>query len=193
MNRPARTEHHKDHERDDAEGLGLSPEPRPALAGSWLSSLLHKGEKVVATARKPEQIAEFSEKYPETALAVALDVTSQTSVDAAVKGALDRFGRVDVLVNNAGYGLAGAIEEATEAEFMPVFETNVFGLLRVTKALLPQFRTRKSGHIVNLSSNWRVDRVAGLGVLQREQVCGEWLVRGVGGGDDAAGCVGDGG
>jgi NADP-dependent 3-hydroxy acid dehydrogenase YdfG len=66
--------------------------------------LLADGEKVVATARKPEQIAEFSNKYPETALAVALDVTDQASVEAAVKSALDRFGRVDVLVNNAAMG-----------------------------------------------------------------------------------------
>ena len=117
-----------------------------------VEQLLAKGEAVVATARKPEQIAEFSERYPETALVVALDVTDQGSVEAAVKRAMDRFGRVDVLVNNAGYGLAGAIEEATESEFMPVFETNVFGLLRVTRALLPQFRKQKSGHIVNLSS-----------------------------------------
>ncbi len=117
-----------------------------------VEQLLAKGEMVVATARKPEQIAEFSERYPQTALVLALDVTDQESVEAAVRDALKRFGRVDVLVNNAGYGLAGAIEEATEAEFMPVFETNVFGLLRVTRALLPQFRKQKSGHIVNLSS-----------------------------------------
>jgi NAD(P)-dependent dehydrogenase (short-subunit alcohol dehydrogenase family) len=114
--------------------------------------LLADGEQVVATARKLEQIAEFGGKYPETALVVALDVTDQGSVEAAVRSAVDRFGRVDVLVNNAGYGLAGAIEEATEAEFMPVFETNVFGLLRVTRALLPQFRKQRSGNIVNLSS-----------------------------------------
>ena len=117
-----------------------------------VEKLLADGEKVVATARKLDQIAEFGERYPETALPVVLDVTSDESVASAVKGALDTFGRVDVLVNNAGYGLAGAIEEATEAEFMPVFETNVFGLLRVTRALLPQFRKQRSGHIVNVSS-----------------------------------------
>ena len=114
--------------------------------------VLAQGGKVVATARKPEQIADLGEKYPETALAVALDVTNEASVEAAVAKAIEHFGRVDVLVNNAGYGLAGAIEEATEAEFMPVFETNVFGLIRVTRALLPQFRKQRSGNIVNLSS-----------------------------------------
>ena len=114
--------------------------------------LLHRGDRVVATARKPEQIADFQVNYPETALTIALDVTVQASVDGAVAAALEKFGGVDVLVNNAGYGLAGGIEEAVEAEFMPMFETNVFGLIRVTKALLPQFRKQRSGHIINLSS-----------------------------------------
>jgi NAD(P)-dependent dehydrogenase (short-subunit alcohol dehydrogenase family) len=117
-----------------------------------VEKLLADGDRVVATARKLDTIAAFGQKYPETALAVTLDVTSDASVDAAVQAALAKFGHVDVLINNAGYGLAGAIEEATEAEFMPVFETNVFGLLRVTRALLPHFRQQKSGHIVNLSS-----------------------------------------
>lgn len=114
--------------------------------------LLAAGELVVATARKPEQIADLARSHPDTALVLPLDVTSQPAVDSAVAATLARFGRIDVLVNNAGYGLAGAIEEATEAEFMPVFDTNVFGLLRVTRAFLPHFRRQKSGHIVNLSS-----------------------------------------
>jgi NAD(P)-dependent dehydrogenase (short-subunit alcohol dehydrogenase family) len=114
--------------------------------------VLAAGGNVVATARKPEQIADLQQKFPDRALALALDVTDQAAIDGAVAAAIARFGRVDVLVNNAGYGLAGAIEEATEAEFMPVFETNVFGLIRVTRALLPQFRKQKSGNIVNLSS-----------------------------------------
>ena len=114
--------------------------------------VLAGGAKVVATARKPEQLAELGKQYPETALILPLDVMEQDAVEAAVKAALDRFGRVDVLVNNAGYGVNGAIEEVSEAEFMPMFETNVFGLLRVTRALLPQFRERRSGNIVNLSS-----------------------------------------
>jgi len=114
--------------------------------------LLAKGDKVVATARKPEQIADLRERYPDTASTLPLDVTSDTAVEAAVTAAIETFGHIDVLVNNAGYGLAGAIEEATEAEFMPVFETNVFGLIRVTRAVLPYLRRQRSGHIVNLSS-----------------------------------------
>jgi NAD(P)-dependent dehydrogenase (short-subunit alcohol dehydrogenase family) len=114
--------------------------------------LLAKGDKVVATARKPEQIADLRQRYPETVLTAALDITDPAAIEAAVTAAIETFGHIDVLVNNAGYGLAGAIEEATEAEFMPVFETNVFGLIRVTRAVLPYLRRQRSGHVVNLSS-----------------------------------------
>lgn len=113
---------------------------------------LRSGYKVVVTARKREQIADLTKQYPDAALALSLDVTDQSSVDGAVAAAIEQFGRVDVVVNNAGFGLAGAIEEATEAEYMPVFETNVFGVIRVTKAFLPHLRKQRSGHIVNLSS-----------------------------------------
>ena len=91
-------------------------------------------------------------QYPQTAKALALDVTDVGQVDSAVTQAIERFGRVDVLVNNAGYGVAGAVEEVSEAEFKPMFETNVFGLLRVTRAFLPHLRKQRSGHILNLSS-----------------------------------------
>lgn len=114
--------------------------------------LLADGAKVVATARKPEQLSDLAAKYPETALVLPLDVTKDDAVQSAVEKTLAKFGHVDVLVNNAGYGTAGAVEEVSEAEYMPMYETNVFGLIRVTKALLPQFRERRSGHIVNLSS-----------------------------------------
>lgn len=125
--------------------------------------LLLRGDKVIATARKPEQLADLGQQYPEHALIAALDVTDQGSIDAAVAAAIDKFGRVDVLVNNAGFGLTGAIEEATEAEFMPVMDTNVFGLLRVTRALLPQLRKQRCGHIVNLSSIGGLIATPGLG------------------------------
>jgi len=108
--------------------------------------------RVIATARKVEQIADLAGKYPDTARVFALDVTRPEQIEAVAKDAITAFGRVDVLVNNAGYGIAGGIEEATEAEFLPVFETNVLGLIRVTRAFLPQFRKQRSGHIINLSS-----------------------------------------
>jgi len=113
---------------------------------------LKAGERVIATARKPEQIAELARQYPDTARTFALDVTKPAQIEAVAAEAIAAFGRIDVLVNNAGYGIAGGIEEATEAEFMPVFETNVFGLIRVTRAFLPQLRKQRSGHIINLSS-----------------------------------------
>lgn len=114
--------------------------------------LLANGDIVVATARKVEQVADLAAKFPDTALALPLDVTDPVAIDFAVAAAISKFGRVDVLVNNAGYGICGGVEETTEAEFMPVFETNVFGLIRLTRAFLPYLRKQRSGNIVNLSS-----------------------------------------
>jgi NADP-dependent 3-hydroxy acid dehydrogenase YdfG len=125
--------------------------------------VLKAGGKVVATARKLDKVADLEAKYPQTAKALALDVTDAGQVDSAVTQALAKFGRVDVLVNNAGYGLAGAIEEVSEAEFMPMFETNVFGLLRVTRAFLPHLRKQRGGHIINLSSIGGVVASPGIG------------------------------
>jgi NAD(P)-dependent dehydrogenase (short-subunit alcohol dehydrogenase family) len=114
--------------------------------------VLKSGGKVIATARKVDQIVDLEEKYPGDARAFTLDVTDAAQIHSVVAQSVTGFGPVDVLVNNAGYGLAGAIEEATEDEFMPVFETNVFGLMRVTRAFLPHFRKQRRGSIVNLSS-----------------------------------------
>jgi NAD(P)-dependent dehydrogenase (short-subunit alcohol dehydrogenase family) len=114
--------------------------------------LLASGATVVATARKVEQLKELEAKYPATALIMGLDVTKQKQMDDAVTDALARFERIDVLVNNAGYGMVGAVEESAEGEFRPMFETNVFGLIRMTQAVLPHMRKRRSGHVVNLSS-----------------------------------------
>jgi NAD(P)-dependent dehydrogenase (short-subunit alcohol dehydrogenase family) len=114
--------------------------------------VLKNGERVVATARKLEHIKDLEEKYPDLVRTYALDVTDAAQILSVVAQANALAGPIDVLVNNAGYGLAGAIEEATEDEYMPVFETNVFGLIRVTRALLPHLRERRSGHIINLSS-----------------------------------------
>jgi NADP-dependent 3-hydroxy acid dehydrogenase YdfG len=125
--------------------------------------VLKAGGKVVATARNLDKVADFETRYPQTAKALALDVTNAGQVDSAVTQALAQFGRVDVLVNNAGYGVAGAIEEVSEAEYMPMFETNVFGLLRVTRAFLPHLRKQRSGHILNLSSIGGVVASPGMG------------------------------
>ena len=137
--------------------------------------VLKAGGRVVATARRPEQIADLEQKYPERALALPLDVTREDSVESAVEAAIARFGRIDVLVNNAGYGVAGAIEEVSEAEFMPMFETNVFGLIRVTRAVLPHLRRQRSGHILNISSIGGVAASPGWGYYQGTKFAVEGL------------------
>jgi NADP-dependent 3-hydroxy acid dehydrogenase YdfG len=113
---------------------------------------LRTGHKVVATARKPEQIANLGYHYSDRCLVLPLDVTNGAHISYALGETIAKFGRVDVLVNNAGYGVVGAIEEVSEPEFKSMFETNVFGLLGVTRAFLPQFRKQRSGNVLNLSS-----------------------------------------
>ena len=114
--------------------------------------VLAKGDKVVATARKPEVLADLIKKYPDTARAVKLDVTDLEDAKNSVQEAIKEFGRIDVLVNNAGYFLGGAIEEATDEQIRRQFDTNVFGVVNVTREVLPILREQKSGHIVNIGS-----------------------------------------
>lgn len=114
--------------------------------------VLKAGDKVAATARKLDNIEDLEKRYPKTAKALVLDVINAEQVGSAVAQAFAHFGEVNVLVNNAGYGVAGAIEEVSEAEFLPMFETNLFGLIRVTRAFLPHLRKQRNGHILNLSS-----------------------------------------
>ena len=114
--------------------------------------VLANGGKVVATARKPEVLADLVEKYPETARAVKLDVTNLQDVKNSIETAVKEFGRIDVVVNNAGYALVGAIEEAHNEEIQKQFDTNVFGVVNVIREALPILRAQKSGHIVNISS-----------------------------------------
>jgi len=115
-------------------------------------AVLAKGDRVVATARREETLADLERQNRSHARAVRLDVTEPTQVKAAVKAAIDAFGRIDVLVNNAGYGLMGAVEEVSDAQIRQQFETNLFGLLNVTRAVLPLLRQQKSGHILNVTS-----------------------------------------
>lgn len=112
---------------------------------------LELGDRVVATSRDPSKVyAAFGKT--DRLLAMPLDLRDEAQINATVSDAAGHFGRIDVLVNNAGHGLLGAVEEASDAEVKHVFETNVFGLLRVTRAVLRYFRRQRSGHIVNLSS-----------------------------------------
>ncbi len=112
---------------------------------------LAQGDAVVATARNPAAITkQFGAN--ERLLPVNLDVTNEAEAHEAVGHAIKKFGRIDVLLNNAGYGLLGAVEEASNTEVQRVFNTNVFGLLNVTRAVLPHMRRQHSGHVVNISS-----------------------------------------
>ncbi len=114
--------------------------------------VLLKGYKAVVTSRKREDVLDITAKYPETALAIKLDVTNPEEIAAAVSEAVAHFGTIDVLVNNAGIGYFGAIEESEEAEVRQMFEINVFGLAHVTMAVLPTMRKQRSGHILNVAS-----------------------------------------
>jgi NAD(P)-dependent dehydrogenase (short-subunit alcohol dehydrogenase family) len=132
--------------------------------GALITELaLAKGDNVVATARNPEAIEKRIGQHPNL-LAVALDVTNEEQAKAAASKAVERFGQIDVLLNNAGFGLLGAVEEATQAEIEAVYRTNVFGLLAVTRAVLPHMRARRSGRILNVSSIGGYRAAAGFGV-----------------------------
>jgi NAD(P)-dependent dehydrogenase (short-subunit alcohol dehydrogenase family) len=116
------------------------------------------GDRLVATARDPAALGDLA---GDGVLAARLDVTDGESIRAAVAAAEEAYGGIDVLVNNAGYGLLGALEELSEAELRAAFETNLFGALWLTRAVLPGMRARRSGHIVQMSSV--VGVVSGLG------------------------------
>jgi NAD(P)-dependent dehydrogenase (short-subunit alcohol dehydrogenase family) len=112
---------------------------------------LARGDAVVATARQPKTVSEALGASANL-LPVRLDVADESDARTVAAAAVERFGRIDVLVNNAGYGLLGGVEEADATEVQAVFRTNVFGLLNVTRAVLPHLRRQRSGHVVNMSS-----------------------------------------
>ena len=114
--------------------------------------LLDRGNRVVATARNLKQIEDLVAGRDKQALALQLDVTNASEIAGAVKQAEAAFGQIDVLVNNAGYGYLSAVEEGEDDEIRAIFETNFFGLARLTQAVLPGMRKRRSGTIVNISS-----------------------------------------
>jgi NAD(P)-dependent dehydrogenase (short-subunit alcohol dehydrogenase family) len=121
--------------------------------GRALATLvLERGWRAAVTARNSGQIEGLVARCPERAIALALDVTNPAQVAAAVQGAEARFGAIDVLVNNAGYGYQTSVEEGDEVAVRALFEVNVFGLAALTRAVLPGMRTRRRGHIVNISS-----------------------------------------
>jgi NAD(P)-dependent dehydrogenase (short-subunit alcohol dehydrogenase family) len=118
----------------------------------WAEAALARGDRVVATARDVKSLAELTERYGERVSAMALDVTDKAAVNVTVAAAHKRFGKLDVVINNAGYGLFGTIEEVSEAQARAQIETNLFGALWVTQAALPIMRAQGSGHIIQVSS-----------------------------------------
>jgi NAD(P)-dependent dehydrogenase (short-subunit alcohol dehydrogenase family) len=128
---------------------------------SLAEAVLARGDTVVGTVRNDAQIAPFESLAPGRAHGVLLDVTDTAAVPRAVAQALERAGAIDVLVNNAGYGLFGALEEVSDAQARQLFDTNVFGTVNAIRAVLPHFRERNRGHIVNFSSVAGVIGIAG--------------------------------
>ncbi|GAA3767999.1 SDR family NAD(P)-dependent oxidoreductase [Flavobacterium ginsengiterrae] len=126
---------------------------------TWAEAFLAKGYKVAATARNVETLKDLKEKYGESVLTLKLDVDNREESLEVVQKVKNHFGTIDILINNAGYALTGAIEEATQDEARAQFETNFFGTLWLTQAVLPIMRDQKSGHIIQVSS------ILGLGTL----------------------------
>jgi NADP-dependent 3-hydroxy acid dehydrogenase YdfG len=119
----------------------------------WAEAALERGDRVAATARKVESLAALKEKYPDSVLTLALDVTDTAQVKSAVAEAHAHFGRLDIVLNNAGYSLVGTIEEASAEEVKAMYDTNIFGTIAVIQAALPLLREQGGGHILGTSSN----------------------------------------
>jgi NAD(P)-dependent dehydrogenase (short-subunit alcohol dehydrogenase family) len=122
------------------------------LGRSLTEAVLERGHNVVATARKPGALDDLKARFGYQLLPVALDVTDPARAEAAIRSAFDAFGRLDVLVNNAGYGSIGAFEEMSAAEFKGQIDTNFWGVVQVTRAALPPLREQGSGHIIQITS-----------------------------------------
>lgn len=129
-----------------------------------VQAVLRKGDKVAATFRKPEQASAFTQQNSDNGLGILLDVTNEEQIKSGIQSALAKFGHIDVVVNNAGYGTIGAIEEFSLEEIRAQMETNFFGAIAVTKEFLPILRQQGSGHIVQISSQAGFRAAAGFGV-----------------------------
>ncbi len=137
--------------------------------------ILERGGRAVVTARDAARVQDLADAFPEHALALALDVTQPAQVAEAVRATEAKFGAIDVLVNNAGYGYMAAIEEGDDEDVRAQFEANVFGLIAMTKAVLPGMRARGRGHIVNLSSQGGLVGFPGVGYYNASKFAVEGL------------------
>jgi NAD(P)-dependent dehydrogenase (short-subunit alcohol dehydrogenase family) len=122
------------------------------LGAAIVREALGRGHRVAATARDAGTVRRAFPDHPDSVLAARVDVTDEASIRAAVAATLDRFGRIDVLVNNAGRGLVGAVEEVSDAAARGLFDLNVFGVLNTLRAALPAMRANRSGHVINIGS-----------------------------------------
>jgi len=122
------------------------------LGRQLAEAVLMAGHELVATARRPEVLADLVARHPGRACATVLDVTNRAQAADAVRAAVDTFGRLDVVVNNAGHGSFGALEDVTEEDFRAQIETNLWGVINVTRAALPVLRQQRAGHIIQISS-----------------------------------------
>jgi NAD(P)-dependent dehydrogenase (short-subunit alcohol dehydrogenase family) len=140
----------------------------------WAQAALERGDRVVGTARDVSSLDDLVAKYPDALLALPLDVTDRTAVYETVKRAHEHFGELDIVVNNAGYGQFGMIEELSEQEFRDQLETNVFGAMWVTQAALPYLRGKGSGHILQVSSIGGISAFPGIGAYHASK----WALEG---------------
>lgn len=140
----------------------------------WAETALERGDKVAGTARRLDTLDDLVEKYSDTFLPIQLDVTDRDADFAAVQQAAEHFGKLDVVINNAGYGHFGMIEELTEDEVRAQLETNLFGALWVTQAALPVMRAQGSGHIIQVSSIGGISAFPTVGVYHASK----WALEG---------------
>lgn len=141
----------------------------------WAESLLKHGDYVIATARNIESLNDLVSKYGESVLPLQLDVTNKDQCFEVVNKAQKHFGKIDVLINNAGYGLFGAVEEANEEDVHKLFETNVFGTLWMNQAIIPIMRNQASGHIIQVSSVLGIATIPFIGLYNASK----WAIEGL--------------
>lgn len=141
----------------------------------WAEALLQQGHKMVATARNTDSLKNLVQQFGDAILPIQLDVNDREACFVAIKQAADHFGGIDVLINNAGFGLFGAIEETSEQEARSQIETNVFGLLWMTQAVLPVMRKQGQGHIIQVSSALGLVTLPVLGIYNASKFAVEGL------------------
>lgn len=134
------------------------------LGKALAQTVIEKGDFVIGTFRRQTQADEFNNEHPGRAFALALDITKPDEIEKGFNLVSNQFGKVDVLVNNAGFGFAGAIEETSTAEAREIFEANFFGTLELTKAFLPMLRQARGGHIIQISSHGGFKSLPGFGI-----------------------------